>query len=102
MKPEIRLNLNSTAPQSFEIYDDNGQQGEMIFGIDGKNMTIYHTEVEPESEGKGYAKLLLNAMADYARKEKLKVIPMCPYVLVQFNRHPEEYADIWNKQNENN
>ncbi len=34
-------------------------------------------------------------MVDYTRKNGLKVIPLCPYVLAQLQRHPEEYADIW-------
>ena len=39
-------------------------------------------------------------MVDYARKHDLKVIPLCPYVHAQFKRHPDEYADVWNKQEE--
>lgn len=97
---EIKLILDPAGPTSFDIYDEGGKQGEMIFGIEGKDMTIYHTEVHPESEGKGYAKMLLNAMVDYVRKEHLMVIPMCPYVHAQFERHPDQYADIWNKIDE--
>ena len=33
----------------------------------------------------------------YAREHKLKVIALCPYVSVQFKRHPQKYADIWNQ-----
>jgi hypothetical protein len=40
-------------------------------------------------------------MVDYARKNKLKVIPLCPYVHAQFKRHPKEYADVWNNEQEN-
>jgi uncharacterized protein len=43
------------------------------------------------------AKKLLSAMVDYARKNQLKVLPLCPYVLAQFKRHREEYADVWEK-----
>jgi uncharacterized protein len=75
--------------------------GEMVVSITGSNLTVFHTEVSTKAEGKGYAKKLLNEMADYARKNNLKVIPLCPYVHAQFKRHPLEYADIWNKQEEN-
>jgi hypothetical protein len=47
------------------------------------------------AEGKGLGKKLLEEMVNYARKNKLKVIALCPYVFAQFRRHPEEYADIW-------
>jgi len=99
--PEVRLSTEADAPKSFDIYDEKGKQGEMIFDIAGNDMTIYHTEVEPESEGKGYAKLLLNSMVSYAREHGLKVIPMCAYVHAQFRKHEEEYNDVWNRQNDN-
>jgi len=36
-------------------------------------------------------------MVTYAREKGLKVIPLCPYVSAQFKRHPDTYADVWNK-----
>lgn len=98
---EVKLNIQEGKPSSFDIYDEDGKVGEMIFDIRGKDLTVYHTEVEPEKEGKGYAKMLLDTMVDYVRKNSLMVIPMCPYVHAQFKRHEELYQDIWNKKNEN-
>jgi hypothetical protein len=69
----------------------------MVVSISGKNLTVYHTEVSAKAEGKGFAKKMLNAMVEHARKNSLKVIPLCPYVHAQFKRHPDEYADIWNQ-----
>lgn len=98
---EIKLNIQEGEPSSFDIYDEDGKVGEMIFDIQDKDLTVYHTEVEPEKEGKGYAKMLLDAMVSYVRKNELMVIPICPYVHIQFKRHEELYKDIWNKKNEN-
>ena len=98
---EIKLNIQEGEPSSFDLYDEDGKVGEMIFDIEGKDLTVYHTEIEPEKEGKGYAKMLLDAMVAYTRENELMVIPMCPYVHVQFKRHEELYGDIWNKSNEN-
>ena len=67
----------------------------MIISISGKELTVYHTEVVPEAEGKGLAKKLLDAMVSYAREHKMKVIPLCPYVHAQFKRHPDEYKDVY-------
>lgn len=98
---EVKLSIQEGEPSSFDIYDEDGKAGEMIFDIKGKDLTVYHTEVEPEKEGKGYAKMLLDAMVDYVRENRFIVIPMCPYVHAQFKRHEELYRDIWNKKNEN-
>ncbi|MFD2286956.1 GNAT family N-acetyltransferase [Pedobacter petrophilus] len=97
---EIKLNIQQGEPGSFDLYDEDGKAGEMIFDVSGTNLTVYHTEVEPEKEGKGYAKLLLDAMVAYVREHDLMVIPMCPYVHIQFKRHEDLYRDIWNKINE--
>ncbi|KQR71152.1 GNAT family N-acetyltransferase [Pedobacter sp. Leaf176] len=97
---QVKLNTQQGEPSSFDIYDEDGKVGEMIFDIEGTNLTVYHTEVEPEKEGLGYAKQLLDAMVNYVRENKLMVIPMCPYVHIQFKRHEDLYKDIWNKINE--
>ncbi len=91
------LNLNELRHGAFCILDGTEQLGEMVVGIKGDDLTVYHTEVAAKAEGKGYAKKLLDAMVDYARSHRLKVIPLCPYVHAQFNRHPEAYADIRKK-----
>ena len=91
------MQLHENGHGKFYISDDDEQVGEMVFSISGNNLTVYHTEVSPKAEGKGLAKKLLASMVGYAREKELKVIPLCPFVLAQFTRHPDEYNDIWNK-----
>jgi predicted GNAT family acetyltransferase len=95
MMEEVQLNLDKKNHGHFYITENDERIAEMQIGISGNDLTAYHTEVSPNHEGKGLAKKLLLAMADYARKNNLKVIALCPYVFAQFKRHPEEYADIW-------
>lgn len=92
---DVKLTLDEQHKGAFYIEEDSERLGEMVVGINGNNLTAYHTEVSPKAEGKGYAKELLKAMVDYARKNDLKVIPLCPFVHAQFKRHPDEYADLW-------
>ena len=92
---EIKLNLDEKRHGHFYIKANDEQIAEMKIGISGNDLTVYHTEVLPKAEGRGLAKKLLLAMVDYARKNGLKVIALCPYVFAQFKRHPEEYADVW-------
>ncbi len=94
---EIKLNLNEKGHGAFTIAEGTAQLGEMVVSIVGTDLTVHHTEVVPEAEGKGLAKKMLNAMVEYARENNLKVITLCPYVHAQFKRHGEEYADIWNR-----
>ena len=93
----VSLQLDEKGDGGFYVMDRSSQVGEMAINISGQNLTVYHTEVLPQLEGKGLAKMMLDAMVDYARKNKLQVVPLCPYVHAQFKRHPDEYQDIWKK-----
>ncbi len=92
---DVQLDLDDKGHGAFFISDQGKQVGEMEVLLAHGRLTVYHTEVVPEAEGKGLAKKMLTAMVDYARQHQLQVIPLCPYVHAQFRRHPDEYADIW-------
>ena len=95
---EVTINLDEKQHGDFSIVEDDEKIASMEIGIQEDLLTVYHTEVSASHEGKGLAKKLLLAMVSYARKNNLKVLPLCPYVFAQFTRHPEEYADIWEKK----
>lgn len=95
----IQLKFADNGQGYFVFKEGNEKLGEMLINISDKKLTVFHTEVIPEAEGKGIAKKLLGEMVDYSRENGLKVIALCPYVLAQFKRHPEQYADIWQNKN---
>jgi len=71
-----------------------GQDAEMTYrkAPDG-TITIDHTGVPPQFEGRGLAaRLVQKAIAD-ARAEGFRITPVCSYVVAQFRRHPE-WADL--------
>ena len=93
----ITLKDRKDGHKAFTIEQDGEQLGEMVVDITSDKLTVHHTEVNPDQEGKGLAGQMLTAMTDYARKFGLKVVPLCQYVHGQFKRHPEQYQDIWEK-----
>jgi predicted GNAT family acetyltransferase len=94
---EPKLNLNEKKEGAFVLTKDEEQLAEMVVAIVNQDLIVYHTEVVTKAEGQGLAKILLNSMVAYARKEGLKVVPLCAFVHAQFKRYPEKYADVWNK-----
>lgn len=67
-----------------------GAEAEMTYRMSGKGpMVIDHTGVPPAYEGRGIALRLVKAAIADARAEGFKITPICPYVVVQFRRHPE-------------
>ena len=93
----VELSLEKTGRGLFFIKEGDEQIAELVFSIQDDHLTVYHTEVLPEQEGKGLAKHLLDELVDYSRVHNLKVIPLCPYVSTQFRRHPAKYSDVWSK-----
>src|SRR5687767_2535946 len=94
---EIKLKMDDKGHGGFYLFENSEQLGEMEIEIADDNLSVYHTEVSPKAEGKGFAKKLLSNMVEYARSNNMKVLPFCPFVHAQFKRHPEEYADIWRR-----
>src|SRR5688572_13278258 len=80
-----------------QLFTDEVKAGKMDIAITNGRLTVFHTEVYPEFEGRGFAKLLLEKLVSYAKEKDLKIVPLCPYVNVQFRRHPAQYEDVWEK-----
>lgn len=78
-----------------QILIDGNKAGYMSIEIDGRLLIVYYTKLDPEHEGKGYAKMLLDELVRYAEEKDLLVDPECDFVRQQFEHHPERYKDIW-------
>lgn len=90
---EIKQN-NSDKKGSFEIYSDGEKAGEMTYTWAGDDKFIIdHTEVNEGFSGKGLAKQLVYAGAEYARNNGKKVIPLCSYAKSVFDKN-EDIHDV--------
>ena len=71
-----------------------GAEAEMTYAMQpGGPMVIDHTGVPSEYEGRGIARLLVDAAITDAREQGFKITPVCSYVAAQFRRHLE-WADL--------
>lgn len=80
-------------------HDESGQR--FFIRFDGEDATLQysrpapgmidleHTYVPARARGHGAAEQLAMAAFDYARANKLRVIPSCPFVRKWLSRHPE-------------
>lgn len=82
---------NSSAEQ-FEL-----RVGELLsllqYRVAGGKMIIFHTEVPPPVQNQRLAERMTKAALEFARAEKLKVVPRCPYTAAFLQEH-REYSDL--------
>ena len=75
------------AKGAFVATEENKKIGEMTYFESGKDqITIDHTEVDPEEKGKGVGRVLLNKLIEYARDNHMKIVPLCPYAKSMFDK----------------
>ncbi|KAB7732608.1 N-acetyltransferase [Rudanella paleaurantiibacter] len=60
--------------------------------VDDETMALTHTEVHPELEGKGIGSRLVLGTLEYAERNNLYIVPICPFVVAYIKHHPE-----WNR-----
>lgn len=80
----------------------NDEKGKMIAEVTyvpaGEEKVILdHTFVDPSLRGQGIAHQLVDRVVEEMQKEHKKIVPLCPYAKVLFEREPEKYSDIQTK-----
>ena len=69
-------------------------EAEMTFRkIGSDTIAIDHTYTPPEFRGHNIAAQLMNRSIADARRDGVKIMPVCSYAVAQFRRHPE-WADL--------
>ena len=58
-----------------------------------QRIIIDHTEVSDALRGKGAGKQLVTAAVDHARKNGLKILPLCPFAKSVFDKVPA-FSDV--------
>jgi len=78
----------------FFIEIDGHQEAEMTYTYAGPNKIIIdHTEVNDRYRGQSLGLKLVEAAVEYARKNGMKIMPLCPFAKKMFDRH-KEYSDV--------
>jgi hypothetical protein len=80
--------VHDAAAQRLELVVD-GQTAHLDYQIAGDRLRLIHIEVPPEIQGHHHAEELARAGLEYAQRERLRVVPICPYVRTFLTHHPE-------------
>lgn len=86
-----------SAAQRFEqgFTDAEGQTRAVFadYAVQGQTRLILHVEADPALRGGGASGRFMQALAEHARAEGLKLRPVCGYAVAWLKRHAE-YADV--------
>lgn len=83
---------NNTSKNRFELEIDN----KIVFANYRKNaevLTIDYVESPVELRGTGAASKLMQEIAELAKNENLKIVPICGYAAVWLRKH-KEFHDL--------
>lgn len=78
----------------FEIFVDGELGGFADYKIEGLNMVLPHTVVEPKFGGKGVGGALVAFALEDARNNGQSVIPLCSFVAKTIAKNPEKFAEL--------
>ncbi len=75
---------------SFFILKEGRKVAEMTYTMPSPSkLIIDHTEVNDELRGQNAGLQLVKAAVDFARKENLSILPLCPFAASVFKKKPE-------------
>lgn len=77
------------AESRYEIRVDDELAGFIDYRARGDVLTMVHTEVAPEWEGRGVGTTLVARALDDVRRRGLQVRPLCPFVARYIDDHPD-------------
>lgn len=71
------------------VRQDGKRVAEMTFSrVNEKKWIIDHTDVDDSLRGQGAGRKLLDVAVDWARKNGVKYLPLCPFAKAQFEKDP--------------
>lgn len=83
------MNIKQGA-QSFYIGNEENSEAEVHFARAGENRIIIdHTHVADHLRGQKVGQQLVKAAVEYAKKENLIVVPLCPFAKAEFEKNTE-------------
>lgn len=82
--------INNEKKGAFKAMDNNIIAGELVYTWAGSDkFIIEHTEVDDNYAGKSIGKKLVMEAVKYARENKKKILPLCPFAKALFDKLPE-------------
>jgi uncharacterized protein len=90
MKPIVTDNSDGSR---LEIHED-GDVAELVYRTRASRLVLVHTDVPDALGGRGLGTELVRAAIDKAQRDRLTLVPLCPFARGWLERHPAEAATV--------
>lgn len=81
---------------AFVIVRDGQTIAQMTYTVGGSIAIIDHTDVDEVLRGTGTGARLVKAAVQWARAERMQLMPLCPFAKSVFDKTPD-YRDVLKK-----
>ena len=78
---------------AFTIRFSPRSSAELAYHVEGNLIFLDSTYTPEEFRGRGFGARLVEAAISYAKEKNLKIVPVCPFAVEYFKKHPE-HKDI--------
>ena len=78
----------------YEARLDGEVVGLAEYRLVGERITLTHTEVNPEHEGKGIASQLAEVALADVKERGFELIPRCSFMAAYVRSHPDRYLEL--------
>ncbi len=72
------------------VLEVGAEVAELVYRVEGTYLVLIHTEVPQELEGHGLGGVLVRGALDRALRDRLTLVPLCPFARRWLKRHPED------------
>jgi uncharacterized protein len=90
--PEVQV-VDSPTTSRYEVLLEGAVVGFCSYRLSDGVVLLPHAEVDPSIGGRGIGTQLARGTLDDLRRQGLKVVPLCPFI-VDFIRKNHEYSDL--------
>ena len=84
----IAINRNESSHR-YEATVEGRLAGFAAYELDERTVTVTHTVVQPEFEGRGVGSALAKYALEHSRSQRRTVVPACEFIAAYIDEHPE-------------
>ncbi|GLR05497.1 GNAT family N-acetyltransferase [Vibrio hyugaensis] len=81
--------IHDTVNQIFWVDLDQNHKAKVVYKIENEEMHITSTLIPEEARGKGYGKVMMEAVLPEIEALGYSIVPVCPYVIKYMATNPE-------------